>query len=251
MVVLKAYFDESGLHGNSQVFTIAGYVAPEEEWDERFCPKWRGILKMPQIRPPLEFFHAADLEGLGSGRFRLITQPEREQLKTDAVNTVVNSGLLGIASAVLMQAYRQFVVGKAKEVIGDQYLLCFQHVIIETAKRAKTFLNEDCHRPIAFIFARQPRWEALARKLYRKMLDKQDWRHRYRLGTIEFADAKECPPLQGADHLAYETYRYMAQPDPPRPAMRRFLSWPQCYGKYFNHAALQDLIEQLRKSGKL
>lgn len=251
MAVLRAYFDESGLHENPGVFTIAGYVAPEEEWDKNFSPKWREMLGKPDIKPPLEYFRAADVEGLGSKRFRAITQRERDHLKVDAVNIVVNSGVLGIASAVIMDSYNKFVIGKVREIVGDQYLLCFQHVITEVVNLSRAFLGEDPNEKIAFIFDRHPRWDILAREMYQKMVDKEEWINRYRLGTITFGDKKQFTPLQAADHLAYETYLCMTDPRALRPAMRRFLGWPQHHGRYFDDEGCQSFIQELKNSGKI
>src|SRR5438552_14542233 len=94
MIMLKAYLDESGAHygkGGSKFFTISGYIAPEAEWN-KFDAAWKAMLD--KYRVP--YFHATDIEGKGSGKFRRLTQSARDGLKTDAVNISTKSGLIGL-----------------------------------------------------------------------------------------------------------------------------------------------------------
>jgi hypothetical protein len=251
--VLRAYFDESGTHWGgleaSKAFVLCGYVAPEQEWGARFSVNWAKILEKPCVDPPLRYFHAADVEGRGKGGFRRLSQRERDTLKSDAVKAVVQSGLIGIAAGVIVDDFSKVIVGKAREVVGDPYLLCFQSAVIEVCRRAPMFLGEDANEDIAYIFDQHPRWEKMVNDLWLKMVE-QGLKTRYRMGSLAFEDKKKFPPLQAADHLAYETYRYMTE-RPIRPAMRRFLSWKQHYGRYFNEAACLELVEEMKRAGKI
>lgn len=257
--MLRAYFDESGTHWGgpnaAKVFVLCGYVAPEEEWDKKFSVKWAKMLAKPRIDPPLQYFHAAAVEGSGSEEFRKLSQQERETLKSDAVNVVVRGGLIGIAAGVILDAFHATILGKAKKVVGDPYLLCFQKVLIEVCRRAPMFLGENTNEDIAYIFDQHPRWQKAANDLWLKMI-KQGLKMRYRMGSLTFEDMQRFTPLQAADHFAYETYRYMTEHliapiRPIRPAMCRFLSWKQHYGQYFDKAACLELLKELKKSGKI
>jgi len=86
--LLKAYFDESGFEG--PLFTLCGYVAPRDVW-ETFDGQWQALLQKPCIYPvesiyadsickPLEYLHAQEMEGLGSGRFRQLGHHKRYYL---------------------------------------------------------------------------------------------------------------------------------------------------------------------------
>ncbi len=112
------------------------------------------------------------------------------------------------------------------------------------------FIGDDTREDIAYIFDQHPRWQILANELYLKMIQR-GMKERYRLGTLTFADNKKCIPLQAADHLAFETYHYMTEPPPFRPAMNRFTSWRQHHGRYFDEAGCLELIDEMKKSGKI
>ena len=248
LAVLKAYFDESGLHGDAGVFVLAGYIAPEQEWNS-VEKLWKAALEKPRVSPPLGYFHAVDVEGRGSGPFRRLTQTERESLKIDAVNAIVGSGVIGVASGVLLDAYDNLVKGKAHDAIGGPYILCFQHVLLQAAELSKMFLGEDDGEDIAYIFDQHPRLAKLAREIYAKLIEdgKQE---SYRLGKLTFADKRKFWPLQAADHIAYETRKYMVG-ERSRPAMNRFMSWRQHHGEYFDQRGISQLLGEMRQNGKL
>src|ERR1700733_9903142 len=89
--LLKAYFDEAGTSGKTDgSFVVCGYVATEKDWDA-LAGKWQALLDKPCRYPvdtknvrhvcrPLEYLHAAEMEGLGKGRFRRIGQRNRDYL---------------------------------------------------------------------------------------------------------------------------------------------------------------------------
>ncbi|HLW44510.1 MAG TPA: hypothetical protein VKS00_08470, partial [Candidatus Acidoferrales bacterium] len=60
LAVLIAYMDESGIHEDSAVCAIAGYVGSAEEW-RRFEHKWKQALRAESISE----FHMSEFE---SGR---------------------------------------------------------------------------------------------------------------------------------------------------------------------------------------
>jgi hypothetical protein len=43
VVILTAYFDESGTHSGSEAVAVAGYVSTPDRW-ERFGQEWREAL---------------------------------------------------------------------------------------------------------------------------------------------------------------------------------------------------------------
>jgi hypothetical protein len=258
--VLRAYFDESGLHSTA-VLALAGYVAPERDW-RRFENKGRALLRSPlryenpKVNPqrvasigrPLEFLHATEMDGIGRGRFRALGQRNRDYLRAASVNLILNSGAIGIASAIILPEYER-LGAREKEVIGDPYLLCFQHVITQVSKRASVFLGEDHSEGIAYIFEQQPVWQKLANEMWLKSVA-HGYKKKYRMGSITFGEKRDFLPLQAADRYAFETYQHFADPT-PREIWRKFMSGPQHRGQYFDRDGFSSLIEQLQIAGRL
>jgi len=263
-VALKAYFDESGTHWGgpnaANVFVLCGYIAPADVWDGGFEKKWSAMLEKPAITPKLEFFHAEDVEGRGSKRFRRLKQRERDDLKTTALNIVVNSGMLGVGVGVELDAFRRLVVNDpavAAVVPANPYMFAFNAVLVETVLMADAFIGES-NESIGFVFEDHPQWSVHALSMYNDIKKDPEWpkERRRRLGTPAFDCKEKFKALQAADHLAYETWRYMENKRAKknatlRPAMNRFLSWQQHHGRYFDEHGILEFLRILREDGKL
>jgi hypothetical protein len=138
---------------------------------------------------------------------------------------------------------------KAKEVIGDPYLMCLQHVVIEVSAHAKMFLDEDPKEKIAYVFERNPSWTAKLLDMWNRMVGAgQD--KLYRMGTITFGEKKEFIPLQVADRLAFESYKHFVEKE-RRPVFNRLIDRPQHFGRYFNQEGMDLFVAELKRSGKL
>jgi hypothetical protein len=56
-VILRAYFDDSGTHTNSEVTVMGGLIGTVEQW-ERFERHWAAKLERPlEGEPPLKMVH--------------------------------------------------------------------------------------------------------------------------------------------------------------------------------------------------
>lgn len=261
--MLRAYFDESGLQGAATAFVLAGYLAPDDEWDKKFEQRWGKLLSHPCYHPifvpnagvicrPLEYIRATELEGVGMGRFRRIGQRNRDYLKNAAADCVIDCGLIAIGAGVLMQPYNKLITGKIREISGTPYELCFQKVVLDVFNRAPMFLGQDPNEGIAYTFDRHPRFQKLIDNLWVKC-EQQGYTKKYRMGSrAAFEDKTNCKPLQAADHLAYETYHLLSGLKEKRPILDKFMNkWPQLQGQYFDEAGLRSYIEELRKAGKI
>ncbi len=260
MFVLKAFFDESGLH-STNAFAMAGYLAPEKEW-EKLEGRWRALLKRPLhfenpkltqkraaiVGRPLEFLHSTEMEGLGKGRFRALGQRNRDRLINESVTTIVESGIVGIASAIILPEYYR-LDETTRKAMGDPYMLCFQHVITQVTKAAQMFIGEDHSEDIAYIFEQQPQWQMEANRMWVRSLE-LGYKKKYRLGSITFGDKAQFIPLQAADRNAFETFQHFDNPN-RRAIWNRLKDSDHHRGCYFDREGLQDFIVQLKKSGRL
>ncbi len=257
--MLKAYFDESGLH-SEKVFALAGYVAPEKEW-QRLEDRWNALLQKPlhhepNMRPEraeiigrrLKCLHASDMEKLGKGRFRALGQRNRDYLKKRSVDIILTSGVIGIGSAVILPDY-EALDNTIKEVIHEPYLLCFQYVVTEVARKARQFLGEDESEDIAYIFEQQPLWQERVTHLWNSAVA-QNYKTKYRMGSITFGDKEKHPPLQAADRHAFEVYQHFSDPT-PRQIWQKLMNSPQHTGKFFDKSGFSSLIDQLKQTGRL
>ncbi len=208
MAVLKAYFDESGFEG--PVFTLCGFVATEAQW-EKFDEQWRKLLASPccfevsnlkahaaaKVCAPLDYLHAQEMEKLGVGRFRRIGQRNRNYLIRGSVDLILSSGILGVASGVVIKDYKEHLSERGKKLVVSPYLLCMQWAIMEISRMSAAFMGET--ENIAYVFERQEVWAQEAHRLFDDL--RKDYQDKYRMGTLTFADKHEFTPLQAADVL--------------------------------------------------
>jgi len=252
-VSLIAYFDESGTHSGgpnaAKVFSLVGYIATQSLWKDDFVPKWNAMLNRFELPDP-KYFHATELEG-GSYPYNRLNERQREDLKMSAVNIPVNSGMIGVGGAVLIPAYKRMLAPyiKAGKIDKDPYVFLFSQAVVESIAMSSAFLGEDPRDPIAFVFDNHPRWSLQAHEMYVRMQNDKEWPNRVWLGTVRFEDKKKYVPLQAADNIAFETYHYV-HGNLGRPAMNRFLSWPQNHARYYNEEGLQAFIDICRTDGK-
>ena len=246
--MLKAYFDESGFDG--PVFTLCGFLAPQEEWSKTFEPEWSRLLNnpckhepdareelIPEICRPLSFLHAVDMENMGQGRFRRIGQKNRDYLIVDSVTVILDSGIVGVGTGVVIEAFNKLPEA-AKDRLGSPYLMCMRYILAEVAKRAEMFIGHSGEK-IAYVFDNHPKWSIEAHVLYNSL--QTQFEEEYRMGTVAFGKKEDFMPLQAADRLAYETYKHFADRSVDRPQWIRLVKHPLICGKYCDENGLYDL----------
>lgn len=254
--MLEAYFDEAGFSENA--FALCGYVAPKDEWKNGFEKKWSKLLQNPcehkvgsfheeSICKPLEYLHAAEMDGMGKKRFRLLGPRNRRYLIDSSIGIVKRSGIIGVGSAVLKASYEK-LDDHTREIVGNAYMMCFQFILSEVARTSQMFLGKSTEN-IAYIFERSPRWAEALHNMWNVIYDVPGLRKLYRMGTLTFADKCEFAPLQAADRLAFETKKHFTDPV-ERAEWKSLTEWDQHHGRYFNDEGIQDLVAKLKATGK-
>ena len=215
MAMLAAYFDESGTHSKSPIIAIAGYISNDEQW-AKFNEEWQTLLD----RYSLEYFHMNQFENR-QGQFRGMSEHERHALLDSLITFIGIRARSGIAAAFDLSAYNELVAEGYEEIIGPPYALCASLCIVGTQRWA---VKHSYQEPIAFLFERGARHSGLFHKAYNKALKNSKISANYRLGTLAFPDKREALPLQAADILAYEVWKYACVELSGEPRPRR---WPR------------------------
>src|ERR1700678_2523208 len=110
LVVLSAYFDDSGTHAGSPVVSTGGLYGNDGQWEvlER---EWKAILHAPGDGwPRLRRFHMYDCEH-GIGEFSGQTHGARDHLIYKFRNAILNAGLHGYSMAVSGPDWERLVTG--------------------------------------------------------------------------------------------------------------------------------------------
>jgi Protein of unknown function (DUF3800) len=252
--VLKAYFDESE---SGPVFVLAGFVATGDMW-EKFDKSWGKLLNRPckfeppcepddrdMVCAPLAYLHAVDMEGMGRKRFRRLGDNNRKHLIEASVTTILDSGIVGIGTGVVMSAYEKLPKELRKRLISP-YHLCMRFALGYSAEQAKIFIGED-DQDIAYIFEDKKNWELTAHEVYASL--RPAFQKQYRMGTLAFGSKERYKPLQAADRLAYETYHHFTE-EPDRPMWNRLVASGRMFGRYCDESGVRNLNDLMRKDLK-
>jgi Protein of unknown function (DUF3800) len=148
MILQAGYFDDSGSDVGSRYYTLAGFIAPVEQWQD-VSNRWAAILEREGL-PYFKMSHAMAFDG----HFRRgWTAPLRNKLILELVEIVQAINPWRIECFVNRPLYEIFVKGILKSTIfNDPYFMLFYQIIIATGANAERLgWNPDCD----FIFDQQ------------------------------------------------------------------------------------------------
>jgi len=129
-MMLRAYFDDSGTHGNSEVVVMGGLIGSVEQW-ERFEHAWAAKLADPLPgygKPPLRMFHLSTCNAGGS-EFADYRDAEQDAVIHDFRQIIIDAGLTSTASAIDRKAWDELITGNYRKVMDEPLSACFVNCI--------------------------------------------------------------------------------------------------------------------------
>jgi len=282
--MLKAYFDESGIHAGAPICVVAGFVATN-----RCCSglswKWRGLLDKYEI----EFFHAREY-AKRSGPFRegppniwrtakeiFAHHPPnwdyecRRNFETDALAVIHESldrsdPLILVGAAVntkdflaLPIDHRRWLTGgymssakrwKRQGAPTKPYFLAFQQAVLDAVKFSQHSDHAGRHLGtgdiVHFVFDQQFEYERSARGIFNAM-KRSPLSVKDRIGAVVFTSKSRALPLQVADFVAYESFCFLVE----RIHRNRDLMRRHAARRLFRLAAMRSVYIGARELKKL
>jgi hypothetical protein len=222
--MLTCYCDESGTHtggtyGPSTVVCIAGAIAPVEQW-ELLAKEWREALDKHGI----DCFHMTEFATRPRRKpFEALTDAEANLLFFDRLVPLINNRVhVGFGVAFPIAAYNAVAADLSfVELVGSPYEACtalFVNRVGEWAKQRKET------EPIAFVFDQNADHYPAMRASFEFSKNDPSYPFANLLGSIVSDSRRRMLPLQVADILAYQTYRYTRSVLQGRPRVRRELN---------------------------
>jgi hypothetical protein len=200
IVVLAAYFDDSGTHLSSPVVVVGGLLGTEEQWVV-FKSEWAKLLARPlDGKPRLNQFHLSRCQARRE-EFRDYTPTERDHVIHLFNKVILDVGLVTIAAAVNKIAWDQLVVGNVAIELGNPEGLCFVKCL--EAVMSTIRLRKPGQR-VALVFDQgiTDRIEGLAQLYFSQSEIYPE------LAGIGFGKVADVLPLQGADMIATGSYQF-------------------------------------------
>jgi hypothetical protein len=195
-----AYMDESGTHGTSLVTIIAGVCGSAAQWQDV-----EARIHELENRHGFSVFHSKDLKD-GDGSFKGWSSEQRlglvEELIAILADGRVESGFIMQINNADYEKYYRSGDGPAPAVLDTAYAFCLRgcltHLLhlIKSPNNTLNVVMEAGHRHCGD-----------ARRIFEQIKTrglKPGFENL--LGTLTFAEKKDCPLLGIADFLAYTTF---------------------------------------------
>lgn len=206
--MLRAYFDDSGSHRDSDVVLWSGLFGNHYQW-EHFEKLWAAKLQHPSPgKVPLKRFHMANCQA-ADGEFLGWSRTATDFLTYELGDIILRCGLYSDGAAISRKDWDDLVTGNLRTALGDAEGYSLRMAFVRALKWARMKGGES---KIAFIFDRSKEREGEGKRIFELF---------ERYASIEssgvtpvsvaFSDSYNVLPLQGADMLAWEQYRYATE----------------------------------------
>lgn len=248
IVVLKAYFDDSGTHAGSKVVVWAGFMASSDEWAQ-FEVDCAALFKTHHI----SHFHAVEVEhNMGEFRDRRHwNEARRDLLGGDFRRLIAARNIIGIGAAVRVDAWEKIATqGMIARFVNPIYL-AFEHcmqITLHWAEQA-TIQQTGVVEKVAFFFDSREGEAARCHDIASNFDGR--WTRSEWYEGLSFVKMRSTFPLQAADMLAYETYQLEAARilTKGESKLRHHLEWMlrdiPIHGQYYDEDALTTLRDMV------
>jgi hypothetical protein len=241
LVLLKAYFDESGVHQGSQTALIAGFVGTPAEW-EPLEARWNEILEGARI----PYFHSTEMAS-----HWFLGRPEiHEYVKQQLADAIAERDLQSVVCAVDTADWAEVahLHPEFTSVFPKPYNFCHEVVAQDVGAWSEANSNGE---PVALVFAEYNEFRPHANEVYDAYRSSPFWAKAF--SSISFAPMKLHPPLQAADMLAYDYFerishiRHVPEHEQSNDPNRRMVltlmrARKRPIGAIFTAAALREVI---------
>ena len=220
IAVLVGYFDESGIGARDKLTTVSGIVADSVIWGRLERP-WRKGLGPSGPTPGVKWFHSVACEH-GEGQFARIDEPFRSALVYRLSTELGKLPGQGFASGVVRDDWQFAPDALKRRNLNDPYFFALELCLQQISSYSKSHCDGE---PIALVFAKQQQYQAGANRLHDFYQSASHLHGFSGIGSISWSEPRLIVPLQAADMLAYEVYRYWLSQRgldaaPMRPALK-------------------------------
>jgi hypothetical protein len=167
MLMLAAYFDDSGTHNDSKVVVWGGFLGTAAQWSD-FDKAWRAKLASPLPgKARLKKFSLADCNG-SHGEFSGYSRAESDLVQNEFREIIVQAGVVGLAYAVDRTEWDDLVQGSARDFLGEAEVGSFSGCFNGVVAAAERLFPEDLMLSVHFDRGRKsPKLDAIIDKATR------------------------------------------------------------------------------------
>lgn len=197
--MLTAYFDDSGTSPTDPVAVEAGYLATVEMW-ELFNQRWGSLLSRYNVKQ----LHRADLENF-RGEFVNWEPSRRREFIKKAHSIIRRCTYVGVSLALIKADFEEVIRADSPLNKFEIFSWCVHGCLAGI----RTWCDSrNLNTRIQYVFELGTKGQDQFNHILRDLYDNPVTRERNRIGGWSF-QGKEVPPLQAADVIAYEFYKFI------------------------------------------
>jgi uncharacterized protein DUF3800 len=203
MALLRAFFDESGTHDCARITGVCGYIGPASQWDALQCEWESELLRFSNDSGHIiDAFHAYDCENGQDFWFGLQREIREAYYQKLASVIAKYQNIVGIAFLIDKKSWDDIATPEFKEKYKSPYQMCaemcFQQIAAYSKHRAK-------NTPVSLVFAEHPKYTDHVSEVFNVYMNNKLWAN---VNALAFSSPRQCSPLQCADMISYEAYRW-------------------------------------------
>jgi hypothetical protein len=201
--MLKAYFDESGMHGDAKITGVGGFVAKTDAW-VALEEKWLKLLERIRVETGKDIreFHACKCDA-GEGEWFGIDRSIRDAYVIGFTDLVAQKDIFhSMSISIGVPGWEAFTTPEFREKFISPYHLCADQCFQQAYHVSKVLYG---NAPVEIVYAAHEKHSPTLRDALSIYLS-GDWFNNIK--TVSYARPIDCIPLQTADLVSYESYRY-------------------------------------------
>lgn len=197
LAMFSVYFDESGTHQKSNIWVLAGLVAPPSQW-QRLAAEWQKVLDDEK----LPYFHATECNA-GAGIFKGWERERREKIALRLAK-IIRRRVHWRTWAALALNHPSPLFFDPRRIVP--YPAC---ALACTYKLRALAIEKRPDTRVNYVFASGGKGSGVVFHGLGKIIGTKK-QEDLRIGTLSTDTPKNLIPLQAADLHAYEIYRYFS-----------------------------------------
>jgi hypothetical protein len=202
LAVLATRLGYEAAEPSPRVCAVAGYLGSREQW-ANFAPRWEKAVTEAGVRE----FRREDLER-GGGEFSGWGEEKRSQFLARLMAIIHESQLEALTSGLALEEFEALSpADKVSLTCGrpaDPHVLCFNHCLVEAARRAASHPREE---KVGIVFDWNDAIGSAALWHMEELKTLTSEAIRERLGALGFESRLEFPGLQAADLLVFDCFQ--------------------------------------------
>lgn len=205
LCMITAYFDDSGTHGEqSDIVLVAGVFGTEARM-ESLDRNWKRHLDSPLCgrKDPIKRFHAYDCDN-SVGDFLRWNRTETDYFRHQLRTVIIESEVAAYGLACARKDYDELILGDLRAVLGTPEGFCINQCFVRSLAWAQTNTFDP---QMTFVFDNRPdgvqRYAGTVYDVFEKHTQPPPY-----LAGYAFLNSTKVRPLQAADLVAWELYRY-------------------------------------------